>query len=162
MKNKILILIDDDKKNRENFKWNLENGLNYEVIDYRDLKTFKEDLHRRKFITENKTVFVFILDIMLAQELEESALDAPVSKIKIRTDIEQKKYREDDLGLRFARDIREGIYESSGIPKESPIIFFTCRQNNFIILSIKELNAKYFTKPQPLDVIHNAIEDILK
>jgi hypothetical protein len=154
-----IIVIDDDKLHRENFKWNLINGLNYDVVDYRDLKTFKEDLISNRYNSIPRNNLLFILDLMLAQELDESASDAPVLDIKIKSDDDLKKYREDDLGLRVARDIRDGIYEVYGISKQSPIIFFTCRQNNNIILSIKELNAKYLAKPQPLDVIKNAIED---
>jgi hypothetical protein len=154
-----IIIIDDDKKHRDNLTWNLKNGFGYDVMDYRDLKTFKVDMENLYFKAKEK--LLFILDIMFAQELDTDADDAPVLTHKNLSIEEKKRFREDDLGLRLATDIREGDYENFGINPNVPIIFFTCRQNIDVVASIKALNASYLTKPQPLYNIQNEIEQFV-
>jgi CheY-like chemotaxis protein len=160
-----IILIDDDKLFRENLAFILERRVGHNVWKYRDIVTFDDSVEERVRSKMDAKPLLIILDIMLAENLDAEADEAPRldRKTRAKGGYDSTRYRDDSLGLRLAKRIRNGEYEKWNIEREVPIIILTCRRNEDVSRFIEEelRNTLYLPKPQNMYEIQNAIEKMI-
>ncbi|NQU25501.1 MAG: hypothetical protein HQ567_29810 [Candidatus Nealsonbacteria bacterium] len=124
-----IVLVEDQKNDRNMLADGLHAEYRHEVKPFRDLRTLEqanEDKSLRDWETGNLPLVV-VLDIMLAEDLDDHALYAPRqedgSSGKV---LDEKKCVDDELGIGIAAKIREGEFKET-IPSNTAILFFTAR-----------------------------------
>ena len=121
-----IVLVEDQRNDRTDLAEGLREEYTHEVKEFRDLRTLEQadqDGSLQDWGSRHLQLLV-ILDIMLAEDLDENAPRSEEEPLENVAD--EKTHVDDELGIRIAARIREGHFQDS-IPTDVPILFFTAR-----------------------------------
>ena len=160
-----IILIEDDEIQRDELTEALEDDDEFgshSVKVFRDLVTFEDAVNEEALIFEEEQPLLVILDIMIARELREHDRFAPRwMGDEPLTEEERCHYVDDELGLGIGTDIRDGKYTTI-VPKDTPILFFTARQNTRVKEAIEKIKrSDLLVKPQFSRHIQKTIDNLM-
>lgn len=157
-----IVHLEDDKAHREDLAERLRQDYGHEVISFRDVEAFEEFATQAPAEDDpaKRRPMVVVVDIMLARRLEEGAPQAPRwPHPGFPPPGKRDHYVDDELGLVVANRLREGAY--AAIPKDTPVIFFTARENPNVIQEIERLGARWILKPAWSKDVQVVIEAVL-
>ena len=159
-----IILIEDNKMHREGLIQALKEDYGHIVKGFRDFQTFKQACDDRTIVGEEDSgrPLIIILDIMMAEELDDASPFAPRFTGQENGINNQEHYVDDELGLKLAEQIRDVKFQC--IPSDTPILFFTARQEPDIISRIEndEMQpALHLEKPAWIEDVQDKIEQLL-
>ncbi len=154
-----IVLIEDDREHRDELSEALCDDYGHDVRAFRDLVTFQSAVHNDVALFDAEHPLLVMLDIMLSAELDPEALYAPRwDNTEPPSEDERRHFVDDELGLGIAFDIRGGDYAPT-VPADTPILFFTARQNTHVKDEIEKVGrATWLSKPKFARRIQEALE----
>lgn len=158
-----IVVVEDNELHRNALVKGLTEDFGHSVKDFRDQQTLETARADNTLLEwpEGDRRLVVLLDIMLAEQLDETEPYAPRRTGGDEPPKGEKEYVNDMLGLHIGKKIRDGEFEL-GIPRTTPILFFTARRNERIRREMEDLKrAMHIEKPAFIDDVQTAIEELM-